>query len=542
MAVYPDWVKFEAYIHGVWDDITPDVVGSQKIQYGIMGNGHTDRVAGSGSLQFKMRNDAGCLGGMAGYYSPFVTGSKAGWEPGIPVRLRICYQGASFTKFYGRIRSINPDSGTFGRQRVTVTVLDWMEYAASHPLYLPTIDNNKRIDEIVPILIADIPHPPLNTEYNLGNQSFVQIFDTVKGSTRVMAEMAKIALSELGYIYIKRDQDDGETLVVEGRYTRNADSTLTPVPISDDFAGRVLQEDADYLLQENGARLILSELEDLDFVDSMTSLSVNYGDNIANQVRIRVYPRETDSSPVVLFSLNSPITLSAGETKTGIRGTYRDPSGGTSRVAGKSMAVPVATTDYQMFSNFDGTGTDLTANLSVTANYGAADVYYTLENTGGSAGYVTKLQARGLGIYIYDPVEYIVEDTDSINIHGVRTLDLDMKYETDPSAVVDVASIILNQDKDARAIASEVSFFANYDDQLMRGFLFLDIGDLIHIRESQTGIDSYFYIQGVKAQFRPVGIIHYSWIISEALSLNNEFWVLEQAGRTELGETTILGY
>lgn len=541
MAVYPTSITYEVYINGAWEDITHDVILSQECKYGIQGNSQVDRVASTGILKFTLRNDSSSLGGIEGYYSPNVSGAKSGWRIGIPVRLVILYDGQTFYKFYGHITKIDLMSGQYGIRRVNVEASDWMDYAATHPLILPEIAYDKRIEEVVDLILDNMPVQPLNKSFSVGENTFPTVFDTVRDNTKALSEFTKLALSEPGYIYIRRNRTDGETLVVESKYTRNTDSELTKVPISKANSGFLVLETGDYLLLEDGSRIYLDEITEIDFDNNMLSLETQYGSNLVNRVSVKAYPRKVDSAATtVLFSLNTAISLSAGETKT-FRGTYRDPSGGANKVSGKDMVAPEATTDYLFNSKADGTGTNLTANLSVTAVYGSEGVEYTLTNNG-SAGYVTKLQARGKGIYIYDPIQYISEDTTSINSYGYMPLTVEMKYQDNPYEAITVADTILQQDKDPRTVVDTINLFANYNELLMFAFLYLDIGDLIHVKENQTGIDNFYYIQAVEFSIQAGGVIKYSWTVKDALSLSTIYWTLDTVGKSELGTTTVIGY
>ena len=222
--------------------------------------------------------------------------------------------------------------------------------------------------------------------------------------------MNKLSLSELGRIYVKRDGLYGEQLVVQGRYTRNASDTQAKITVE----SYLLTEDSDYLTTEDGDRIVISTKETPTFLSSMQTVDLNYGNNVYNKISVRAYPRTLDTTPQVLFTLNSPLQISASEVIDNVKVTYRDPSGTATRVNGKDMITPVSGTDYAMFSNSDGTGTNLTANLTVDVTYTSDSATYTLTNTGGSPGWITLLQARGTGIYTFDPVIYTAKDTPSI--------------------------------------------------------------------------------------------------------------------------------
>jgi hypothetical protein len=384
-----------------------------------------------------------------------------------------------------------------------------------------------------------MPKKPVLTNYGTGQDTYLTIFDTVNSKTRAVTEFNKVALSELGYIYIKRDPTFAETLVVEGRQSRNFLSELARIPQNGNF---LLAQDGSYLLAENGGRIMLNSTQDTMFDQNMQSINVNYGEGLANSIKVVVYPRQVDTSPVVLFSLNTPISLAPLETKTGIKGTYRDPASKASKVTAKTIVVPVAATDWNFTTNSDGTGSNINGYLQITAIYGAEGASFTFKNNHPTlSGYISYLQVRGYGTYLYDSISQTLEDATSISQNGLSEVSLDMKYQTSLDNAAAIGNVILQQDKDARTYLNSVNFLANAgeDDKLLMSFLWLDLGDMIYIREPKTAIDGNFFIQAVKFTVKPGGIIYFTWKVVEALSLEQNYWILDTS---TLGITTKLGY
>ena len=99
----------------------------------------------------------------------------------------------------------------------------------------------------------------------------------------------------------------------------------------------------------------------------------------------------------------------------------------------------------------------------MTAVYGANGVDYTLTNTGAITGYVTQLQARGKGVYIYRPVEYMEKDETLVSNDGARTLNLDLPYQDDPLQTTDIATALLAKYKQKYTAIQSVTFVANKD-------------------------------------------------------------------------------
>ena len=89
----------------------------------------------------------------------------------------------------------------YGARTVTVTCEDWMGIASRHYLNLMAYTTNKRVDEAIPLILANMPIQPYATELATGVDTFPTMFDTARSTTTALAELNKLALSEFGYIY-----------------------------------------------------------------------------------------------------------------------------------------------------------------------------------------------------------------------------------------------------------------------------------------------------------------------------------------------------
>jgi hypothetical protein len=502
MTVYPV-IALEGKFDAVnWVDFTPDVVPDEGISGsgGIFGNGPLDRVAGIGELKFTLNNTESNSGGVTGYYSPGNLACRPGFNVGMLVRLKLSYGGITKTKFYGRIGAdgISIQAGKFSERRVGVTVRDFMDLAANHELKGLVFAEDLTITQVVALLVANMNIQPLATDYRTGEDVFPSIFDTVRSKTKVLSEFAKVALSEMGYIYLTRRGGD-EVLRVEGRFTRLYEvPEITDIPID----GGSLPATFDNAM--------------------IAAMDVAHGNMLYNRIKSTAYPRAVDAAATsVLFTLQSPVFIAAGAILS-ITGKYRDPYGGTSNVSGIDMVVPEETTDYLMSTVKGGGGTDLTTYLQIihpatTGEYGTGDVIYTLKNTHGSLdGWVNKLQARGRGVYIYDAIDYTVEDSNSIELIGPQQLNLDMKYQVDPTIIADFATIVLSQYKDAKTIVDKATFVANMSAFLMMAFLHIEPGDRVHMPEEVSGIDTDFYVNGVEFEIRMGNLCTCTWYVRDA--------------------------
>ena len=496
-----------------WTDITGDVIGVISGEWGIQGSTPLDRIADTGTLTFTLNN-------ITGKYSPDHTSALAGWRKGTLISFYLNYETQGYNRFYGAVENIDIASGVYGKRTVTVTAVDWMDRAAEVPLDSLALQQNKTADQAIGYITANMPRQPNSYALDAGNTTFQTLFDTLDGSTRAYTELAKIANSELGYIYIRKSLATGETLVFENSTHRSGLTPLSQIPIAAVNSFNLLKEDGDLLLLETGDSLLIDELENAVFDNSMMNLGVTYGQDLINKMKVEIYPKRTDTSAQILFSLDSPMQLAPSGVDVTFEGYFTDPTGGDTRVTGINMIAPVITTDYKMWTNSDGTGTDITASLVITAVYKADRVIYTVRNNHATlSGYITLLQARGYGIYSFNPIQYVASNAASIIANGEFEATLEQKYQVDLAQGIVAGDTFLDEYKDPQTVINSMTCNANRNGRLMEAFLNLDIGDLIQVKETQSAIDRWAWIQNIRFELRPGGLLNYTYGLKEHHSL-----------------------
>jgi hypothetical protein len=505
-----------AYLAGAWVDLTTDVYVPDKIRctWGMSGNTPLDRIAQTGTMYFTLVNTSK-------KYSPDTTSALAGWKKGVPVKLVVSYDGLDYVRWYGVVDGLTIDAGTKSNRRCFVSCVDWMDYAAKYPLVNPGLLQNKTADQGLTTLVAGMPIQPKATSYDTGVTNFKTLFDTVTTKTKAYTEFTKLSLSEVGYIYLRKDRVNGETLVFDGNHKRNGLNTLTPIPLSNKDSGFLLMETGDHLLLETGDKILLDQTQTVSIDNTMVDMTIEYGRNIVNRVTAIASPKRVDTSNQVLWALSSPLLLGSGVTTT-FRAGYSDPTGGAivNAMPG-TMVAPVSGTDYAMFQNADGTGTNYTANLTIVAVYGTEGVTYTLTNTSDTSAWITLLQARGFGVYSYNPTESSQEDSASFNEFGYQSLTINQVYQQTPDVGIMEGAKILEREKQPRSVLQKIIMIANKSTTSMEAFLNIDVGDLVYIKEDQTGTDGYYYIQGLEFTISDERIITFSWIVKQSFSLSN---------------------
>lgn len=490
-----------SYNATLWTDVSNDVKGSAGLVFerGIRDDSPASRVASTGTLTFAMNNLASNSGGLTGYYSPGNASCRAGFGKGTPVRVLI----GSDEVFRGRIRRIEPTPGKTGGNKSTVFATDYMNSAAVSLMENVTVMENVRGDEVMAAIIGFVPESPNGLVAYEGTEAYTLALDNTRDeAASVLSEFHRLAVSELGYIYTTRDG----VLTYEARGTRVTENPDATVTLSDTMHG-------------------------LD-VAEVSSTAIN-------RVQVTVHPRVIDSAATtVLFELTNPLQIAGGETKT-ILGPFRTDSapGITTRVGGLDMVAPVATTDYTMNVESDGSGTDLTASLDVTANYGANGVQFILVNNTTEPAYITKLQCRGKGVYDFRTIVMRAQDDAAIAADGVNALNLDMFYQENPNVAQSMAESVLGNYGDLSGTrVHRVEFYP--DAAGMPSNLHLnDISDRVAMSETVTGATGDYYINGVKQEYQWGRLPRITWWLTPAEPVS--YWILGLTGASELGATTI---
>jgi len=312
------------------------------------------------------------------------------------VRVFFILDGQKIIKWQGRIPKdgINPIPGLNGERYTSVTVKDWIYRASNHKLRSIAYTTNKTLNQGVALVLADMSDTPDAVDYRTPESTFPTIFDTMTSQTTALSEIAKLTQSEIGYTYLTR-----YGLRVEGRLTRNEEKTsLDEYPMARSQMECTVNEDGDELVNEDGDCLLYADATSAFFDNTQLGMELSYGMQFYNQVKYTAYPRRVDASATtVLYSLQSPMFIASGQSVV-ISGSYKDPTGVAKSVNGIDMVTPVATTHYKMYANQDGTGTNLTANLTVTPDFpNQASFRHTFTNSGAS-GYITFFNQVGLTV------------------------------------------------------------------------------------------------------------------------------------------------
>lgn len=506
--------KFYVQLDAGVTDITQYVLTSPTIEmeWGFSDdNDLEDLIAETGTMRLWLNNQLG-------YFTPDGPSMLAGWRKGIRFYCELTFEGQTYRRFSGIVGDITFNPIRFG-PRVNVIVVDWLDYAARFPLENLGILFDKYGRDVIEDLLSRIDNEPLATQLDRGRSLFPIVYSTIARQTRLYSEVSKVVDSEIGRVYLRKDTANGETLVFEQWGARSGLSTLTKLPVSISEAGFLQKAGStDYILAAGTTDKIILNLT--KNVDSMNNtfleggVDIAFGDRVLNRAEVTAYPSRTDTSDVVLFTLQQPLPISSGQVLI-IRGNYSNPNGGSRVTADSSqMIAPVANTDYKAWTKKNGTGTDFTASLIVTPTYGTDSFAHIVYNGSGNNGYITTFKCRGRGIYFENEISTIIEDAASIVDHGEQSASLDQRYQRSLEYGEISATTAVALNKEDQADVRSVQYNANLNVDTMLAMLNLDIGDLIPVVSTLGNISGWYFINRVKIDIQEGDIIMVKYWLS----------------------------
>jgi hypothetical protein len=467
-----------------------------------------DNVAQTGVLTLYLINDGGLFDPESDV--PY----RIDISKGTVIEMQVLYTNRTFKRFRGHVDNIVFGDISTADNICTVTIFDFMDYVYNTPLSEPQIQLDKTGDVAVNALIAEIPIQPQSTNIQTGSYIYPAIFDTATTGTKISTEIQKLCNSEGSYFYIRCDPLYGEVVVWENGLNRNGLVTAKQLPET--------LADSKYLIDHLGRRLTDrptggSQLKANESCNCVLGDEIKIPERsngqIYNKVTIRAFPKKTDTTDKVLYTLDSPITLGSGETKT-FKGRYTNPTESTSTQV-NAVDTSMSVTSYTMNTAIDGSGTNISGGLIVTAVFYSSYPEFTVYNNSSYLGYVTSLTASGLGVYQDNPIDFSLQDTVSQNLYGLYEYQVDQQYQRDIAPGSQLVAGILEENKYPHTRLEKITFQADRSDELMIAFLNVDIGDMIQITNAGLYTDSYFFIQGIEFTIEKGDLITFTWILKK---------------------------
>lgn len=490
-------------------DVWEDVLKSRDVEfsYGITGNSVTDRVAGIGSMGFRLNNSAANSAGLAGYYSPDHSNFRGGFEKETPVKLTFEYSGVRYVKWRGLVKDIKVEPGQYAGRFVDVDCNDWMTLLDEFTeMNLQSIQTNTTSTALYTLIEGYLQRRFPTTSFATNLNSLTYGFDTAtKQKSTARNEINKIALSVFDYVFPKGDTYEGAKLT------------------SQTFAQRVADVTSDFTLS-----------------GTMKSMDLVRSDKI-DRAKTTIYPRSVGTAAEVIYTLNVQAgkaqSIYPGATLTFVA-DYSDPNQTSARVASNSVSTPVASTDYKLGRGNGDSSEDLNASGTVTVTAGATSATITITNNHATYNmYVNAFRLQGTVIRQFEGVESILEVSDAL---GDKEIAIDLVYEDDIVGAQAITDLVRTIYQTGFTQIAGVTYNANRNATLFGYAMTVEPGMRGTIVETQSGINQNAFVNGVTGRIYDKEFIDMTYVMEMAQPTDGNFWLLGEVGYSELGDTTFV--
>jgi hypothetical protein len=234
--------------------------------------------------------------------------------------------------------------------------------------------------------------------------------------------------------------------------------------------------------------------------DSLHGITVTSDtDRSFNRFRVTIHPKTVGAASIVLFADESPRVVYQGQTIE-FWVNYRDPTDVRKLIGATAVLTPVVSTDYDGRPLPDGTGSDLSAYLTVTVDKYASTAFVHITN--GAAQDVWLVNGAGQPLFqirgtpIYDDGERRCEAFWEES-YGESPIDLDMPYQSAQTTGQGFADYFLANYREPVPLI-ELEAVANGSDELMASLIVRTVGEYITVVEAVTGTFNDVLIQSVR--------------------------------------------
>ena len=456
----------------------------------------------------------------SGKYSPSNTSSALSGSilPGRTVRVEAGSGSFPYTfpiafndgvRWQGKLERIIPAPATVGVKTCTLTAFGTLGYLNQFETQLAS-QTNRRTDQAVGDILDDVGWTEAADRDLDTGQTTISRFWT--SGTKAIDALRLVEEAEAGFI---KESKSGQ-VAFENRYHRltQTASTTSQATFSDASGATHAYVS---LSQEDPLTTIINHVEATARTFDTASVAVLW-----------THPETGAASP----------TLAPGEAKT-FEAEFPNPDAANNAMEVDAWTTPAATTDYLLNSASDGTGTNLTANVTVTQTKAAERMAITLTNSAtGAAGYLTKLQARGTAVSTKNPCIVRAIDTGSQAIYGERKYVAKTPFIPTTSEAqdwCDYQMAIYGSPIEILTMTIPASTTSNIGQSLAR-----DISDRITVTattDAALGVNADYLIESEQHSVTNGGTEHVTaWKLSPASGGYSSFWVL---GTSVLGTSTV---
>ena len=414
-----------------------------------------------------------------------------------------------YVKHWGKLRSANPNPGAYRAHTVRVVSYDRIRDLAETKVRAIDVAIDKTESELLTLMLDSLPATaqPLRRSFATGVDTFPYAFDELENGAPALTIAKRIAVSAFATIHMKGDA----TLVLQSRDTRSSGASV------------------------------------YTFDETMTGLTTASSvDELVNNVTTTIHPRTIDAAAttVIASTTGTPVAVSAGETLT-LYLTYRNPTDERTLIGGTAIVNCTAVTDFLANASADGSGANTTSDLTITTTAYASTAKLAIANSGTVTSHLVNAsgaafcQLRGKGIYQLSSQSF---EAVSAQPYGDKAISIDLGYQSSPGDAQSYALVVENAYNDQpSAQLQSLTIVGNSSDNLLQQVLAREPGDVISITESTVGASSLdMVIQSVTLDVTAGPWVTCTYGLAPATLA--AIWLLGTTGRSELDETTILGW
>ena len=212
--------------------------------------------------------------------------------------------------------------------------------------------------------------------------------------------------------------------------------------------------------------------------------------NIENVVFVRIRDATTQGLQTA-WTLKEKPSFASNETKD-----FLAESEDYDVVAGQ--LTPLENTDYDANTAQDGSGTDISSELTVThpntADFNGKGTLIRV-NFGATAGYLTLLKLRTLNAFLFDdPLLVLAEDATSKSTYGQRVKSIEARWTREVAVAQATADSRLARRKDPKTVLNVV--VSNGSRANLMLILQRTFSDRVTLTYSDMGINGDFFVEG----------------------------------------------
>ena len=175
-----------------------------------------------------------------------------------------------------------------------------------------------------------------------------------------------------------------------------------------------------------------------------------------------------------LVPLGGAITLMA---------QYPNPSSTVNAIGVASWTTPTGTTDYNLFTDSAGTGTNLNAAVALTLESFGEHLHFRFNNTGTADAYLTFVQARGVPLFADAPIQVMATGTETA--FGTRTYPSPSRFIPNVNEALRWAQWNLGIYQEPM-VRFSMTFVANKDNAHLTQAILREISDLVTVVATGT--------------------------------------------------------